>query len=148
MKTDRSSSAIALALAALRAEKKDLENEISASQTRVKDVQLAIASMETLIKDDASQSSIAVPDALPMMTEKVQNPIASLPFAKALERYMSTAKSPGTARQITEGLRASGFKFNSKNEMTQVYVGLKRKSGTLYERVDGGKKWALKSIFS
>ena len=123
-------------------EELDLTARITKLQARIGSVRSAIASMRELLDPEDEKASNAAQASLPM--EDKNSPYEGMPFTKALTKFMGTLTKPSTIREITDGLKATGYTFNSKNEMTQVYVCLKRKTGVLFQSVDGNKWIAIK----
>ena len=144
MSKERTSDAIAQAVQALRIEESSLTNEISALQSRLTNVRSAVASMRALFEPDTDKGPNA-PQVSLALDSMEKSSYDGLPFAKALFKFMSTISQAMTVREITEGLKAAGYKFNSANETTQVYIGLRRSKDNLYGLVDG-KKWIFLSL--
>ena len=140
MTTEPPSNAIAQALGVLHKEELDLTARITKLQARIGSVRSAISSMRELLDPEEETANNPAQAILPMQDKN--SSYDGMPFTKALVKFMGTLTKPATIREITDGLKSAGYVFNSKNEMTQVYVSLKRKTGLLFQLVDGNK-WIL-----
>lgn len=138
---ERTSNAIAQAVQALRFEEQSLTEQISGLQRRLTNVRSASASMRTLLETDVDKEPNPAQVTLALDSSE-NSSYDGLPFSKALLKFMSTISAPVTVREIKEGMIRSGYKFNSDNEATQVYVGLKRNIGKLYG-MSSDNKWIL-----
>lgn len=141
---ERTSNAIAQAVQALRFEEQSLTEQISDLQKRLTNVRSAFASMRTLLETDVDKGPNPAQVTLALDSSE-NSPYSGLPFSKALFKFMSTIPKPVTVREIKEGMIESGYKFNSDNEATQVYVGLKRNMGKLYG-MSSDNKWIPLSL--
>jgi hypothetical protein len=146
MSKERTLEAIAQAVRVLRDEESSLTEEISALQNRLTNVRSAVASMRNLLEPDLDKG-LNAPQVSLALDDTGKSSYDGLPFAKALFKFMSTVSQAMTVREITDGLKAAGYKFNSANETTQVYIGLKRSNGSHYALVEG-KKWISASLFA
>ena len=142
MTVEPPSNAIAQALGVLHREELDLTARITKLQTRISSVRSAISSMRALLDPEDEKANNSTQAVLPIKDSN--SSYEGMPFTKALTQFMGTLTKPSTIREITDGLKATGYTFNSKNEMTQVYVCLKRKTGLLFQSVDGNKWIAIK----
>ncbi|MES2283391.1 MAG: hypothetical protein V4542_18395 [Pseudomonadota bacterium] len=142
MLKDRTGDAIAQAVQALRVEELSLTEEISFLQNRLANVRAAFTSMRALLDTDADKDSNPAQSDLGLDTTETSG-YEGLPFSKALHKFMSTVARPLFVREITDGMKAAGYRFNSDNETTQVYVGLKRNEHKLYMQAEANQWMTL-----